>query len=154
MEAFGLTSPQTYSSALGEFVSQDHVHIARVLHDYNRFLELVYIPKEKRDATDVKPFAIRDTSPGKPPHIVRFLSEQEMKNPQDILQWVFEGDLNKHRPGDVMNRIMAEEAARNTIEELRKAEEAMDRQDKLAFLVSGGRDRKSYVRHNGKTFSR
>ena len=41
-----------YSQEYGEFLSSKAARLAEVLHDYNPYLELVFIPSSKRDDTD------------------------------------------------------------------------------------------------------
>ena len=52
-----------YSSEFGEFLPSKAARLAEVLHDYNPYLELVFVPSSQRDDTDTHPFAIRDNSP-------------------------------------------------------------------------------------------
>ena len=93
-------SSQVYNSDLGEFISEAHAHLAQVLHDYKPTLSLIYIPKKDRDETDTKPWAILDSPANLAPHIIRYMSDAEMQKPAEILAWIFEGDLDKHRPDD------------------------------------------------------
>ena len=52
-----------YSPEHGEFLSSQAARLQSVLKDYNPYLELVFVPTNKRDATDTHPYAIRDNSP-------------------------------------------------------------------------------------------
>lgn len=142
-----------YSQEHGEFVSSKALRLAQILADYNPYLELVFIPTSKRDATDTHPFAIKDNSPWRKPYIVRHITEREMDDPQSILAWLFEGDLSKSGISDVMARVQAKEAAEKLLNLKREQEIAEERQELVAALVVGGRDKKHVFRHNGKIFT-
>lgn len=157
MESFLGKSPVSWSSELGEFISDDHARLAAILHDYKPTLSLIYIPKKDRTthAERVKPWAIMDSPAYLPPHIIRFLSDEEMKNPNEILRWIFLGDLEKNRPKDVLARIEAEIAADQLMELKRREDELEDRIDHVAFLASGGREKKHTLNlGNGRKMDR
>lgn len=147
-----------YSQEHGEFLSSKAARLAEVLHDYNPYLELCFIPSSKRDDTDTHPFAIRDNSPwrlgpGGQGYIVRHISEREIDDPQSILEWLFEGDLSKHGISDIMAREKSREAARELLKLKREQDIAAERQELAAALISGGRDKLNYFRHGGKVFT-
>lgn len=145
-------SSMVYNSELGEFIDDRHVHLARILKDYKDTYELVYIPKKDRDATDTKPWAILERHPVTGNHIVRYLSEVEMNDPAGVLEWIFNADLDRNRPQDVFQRIQNREAAEQLMEFKRQEEELEDKLDLVASIASGGRDKKSWYRHNGVTY--
>lgn len=146
-----------YSKEYGEFLSSKASRLAEILHDYNPYLELRFIPSSKRDDTDTHPFAIWDNSPwrsrGGEGYPVRHITESEMENPAAILQWLFEGDLSKHGVGEIQARVKSKEAAEALLRHKRDAEIAEERQELATAIVKGGRDRKNFYRHNGKIFS-
>jgi hypothetical protein len=139
----------TWDSESGAFISESHRHLAEILHDYNPYFSLVWIPPKDRDATDVKPFAILSDEPGKPKHIIRYLSETEMLNPQAIMGWIFEGDLSKHRAVDIFSKIEAREKAEELFR-LKKKEDELE--DIMEFGSFVGRTRLNTFRHNGKVY--
>lgn len=147
-------APQVYDAALGEFVSDDHVRLARVISDYKPTLSLVYVPRKDRDATDTKPWAILERDPRFGEHIIRYLSDDEMKRPNEVLAWVFAGDQDKHDRREIVQRFDLEETARQALMMQRDMDEREDLSEQAAFLARGGRDRKNYVRYNGKTITR
>lgn len=147
-----------YSQEYGEFLSSKAARLAEILHDYNPYLELVFIPSSKRDDTDTHPFAIRDNSPwrlgaGGQGYIVRHISERELEDPASILKWLFEGDLSKHGMSDIMARAKAAEAAEKLLKLKKEQDIAAERQELAAALVKGGRDGKHFFRHAGKVFT-
>lgn len=143
-------SAVVWNSDLNCFISEDHARLAEVLHDYNPYFSLVFIPPAKRDATDTKPFAILDSSPGVVPYVMRYLSELEMKDTPEILAWIFNGDLRRNRPEDVFDRIRSRENAEKLLKQKQRMEELEDAQEfaEYAFKENG----RNYFRHNGQKY--
>lgn len=142
-------SSQVYNSDLGEFISEAHAHLAQVLQDYKPTLSLVYIPKKDRDETDTKPWAILDSPANMAPHIIRYMSDTEMQNPAEILAWIFEGDLTKHRPDDVFARMEAKRAAEELMNLKKQEEELADHMELIEFAA---KTNKNTWKHNGRTY--
>lgn len=139
-----------WDSSAGAFISADHQRLAQVLHDYNPYFSLVWIPPADRSETDTKPFAILDSSPGCRPYIMRYLSEREMGNTQEVLSWIFEGDTSKHKASDIFSRMEARRVAGELLELKKREEELADRQEFAEFVFS---DRAPHtMRHNGQTY--
>lgn len=149
-------SSQVYNSDLGEFVSEDHIRFAQILKDLKPTYSLVYIPAKDRTTPEekLKPWAIIDKPDNMQEYVVRFLSEQEMKEPYKIIAWLFDGDVVRHGADNVLRRIEAEETAKQLMELKRQEDELEDRIEFGAFIASGGRDKKHTVTHNGKKFER
>lgn len=139
-----------WDSRSGAFLNADHQRLAEVLHDYDPTLSLVWIPPKNRDATDTKPYAIMGHNPRFGPHIIRFLSEEEMKDPASILAWVWSGDTSKREPGEILRGIEKREAAEQVLAMKKRLDEAQDVQDFVEFAV--GDRSPHFMRHNGKTF--
>lgn len=142
-------SATVYDSTLGEFVSDDHVRLARVINDYKPTLSLVYIPRENRDATDTKPWAILERDERFGEHIIRYLSDEDMKRPDQVLAWIFDGDQDKHGANALIQRFDAQDRAKQLLAMQRDIDEREDMRDKVAFLASGGRDKLHSVRLGG-----
>jgi len=142
-------SSQVWNSDLGEFVSDAHVHLAQVLNDYKPTFSLVYIPKADRDADDTKPWAILDSPANMPPHIIRYLTDQEMQRPAEVLAWIFEGDLDKHRPDDVFARMELKRQAEELMNLKKQEEELADHMDLIEFAA---KTNKNTWKHNGRTY--
>lgn len=145
-----------WNSELGEFISEDHRRVAEIIHDYKPTYSLVYIPKADRVTPEeiAKPWAILESPPNLPQYIVRYLSEVEMSNPTAVVAWLFAGDLDRHRPGDVMRRIEAEENARQLLSMKQREDELEDIIDFGSFVASGGRDKQHTFKHNGQVYRR
>jgi hypothetical protein len=142
-----------YSPEFGTFLPGKARRLAEVLHDYNPYLSLVFIPPAARNEFDTHPYGILDSSPWKGEQIIRHIAERELDDPNKILQWLFEGDLSKHGVSELMAREQAKKFADDLLREKRNAEIAEERQELAAALVSGGRDKKHAYRHNGKIFT-
>lgn len=138
-----------WNSDLGEFVDERHAHLAQILQDYKPTLSLVYIPKQQRDETDTKPWAILDSPANLKPHIIRYLSDMEMEKPQEVLAWIFEGDLDKHRPDDVFARMEAKRAAEELFRLKKEEDELGDFYEKLEFAA---KTNLHTWKHNGRTY--
>lgn len=143
-------SATVWNSDLGEFINEKHAHLAQVLQDYKNTLSLVYIPKQQRDATDTKPWAILDSPANMAPHIIRYLTDKEMEDPAAVLTWIFEGDLSKHRPDDVFAKMEAKRAAEELMN-LKKQEE--DLADYLDLFEFAAKTNKHTWRHDGRTYN-
>jgi hypothetical protein len=149
------TEPRIYSSETHDFVSQKHMQFAQILSEYDDTLSLEYVPSMDRDETDTKPFRIRQTPRGdQPPYIVRYLTEAEMDNPAEVLAWIWEGDLKKHRPVSILERMEAKEMFDRVLQMKAQDDEREQAIDEMMFLATGGRDKKHTVKHNGKKFER
>lgn len=140
---------QVWNSDLGEFIDERHAHLAQVLHDYKPTLSLVYIPQKDRDVTDTKPWAILDSPANLPAHIIRYLSDKDMEKPQDVLAWIFEGDLDKHRPDDIFAKMEARRAAEELMNLKKQEEELADFHDKLDFAM---KTNLHTWKHDGKVY--
>jgi len=142
-------SSTVWNSDLGEFISDAHAHLAQVLQDYKPTLSLVYIPVKDRDETDTKPWAILDSPANMAPHIIRYMSDEEMQKPAEVLSWIFEGDLTKHRPDDVFARMEAKRAAEELMNLKKQEEELADHMELIEFAA---KTNKNTWWHNGKKY--
>ena len=143
---FATAEGGTYDSELGEFISDAHVHLAAVIHDYKPTLSLVYIPKKDQTGFE-KPWAIveRDFRFGE--NIIRYLSTEEMQNPASILAWLFEGDQDKQGTKSVLQTIENHARAQQLLDLKKQEEELEDMIDHMEFYTSGGRDKKHTIQH-------
>lgn len=141
-------SSTVWNSELGEFINEDHARMHEMLQAYHpgRY-ELVYIPMGKRETAldHSRPWAILERQADGRMEPIRYMTEQDMADPPAIIAWVFQGDLIKHKPMDVLARIENEQDIRMAMNAARQRDEAAARQDHMAFLVRGGRDRKNRI---------
>lgn len=144
-----------WSSGHQCFISSNHEKLAEILHEYNPHFSLVFIPPKDRDATDTKPFAILDSSPARPPYIMRYLSEREMENPSEILAWIFNGDMSKHRPIDVFQRLQNEENAKELLKLKDRQAAQEEAEDFGEYIFGEGLGHAGFfAKHNGQTYRR
>lgn len=136
----------TYDPDLGEFVSDVHVHLAAIIHDYKPTFSLVYIPKKDQSGFE-KPWAIVERDPRFGEHIIRYLSVEEMKNPAAVLAWLFEGDQDKQGTNTVLQRIENQARAQQLLELKRREDEIDDEIEHLDFYLSGGRQKLHTIQH-------
>jgi hypothetical protein len=126
----------------GHWLSQDHLRIAEIIHDYNPQLELVWIPPEDRKELDTEyPFAVRCNPDDGKSYIMMQLKEHEVDH--RVLERIF---LNDNTKNDVLARLEAEEAAIYAIKLKKQMEEAEERRE---FLASIFKSPKSVYRHDG-----
>lgn len=136
------------------FLPSKVARLQEILHDYNPFLSVVFIPPRERTETDVFPYGILDSSPAHASYLVKHLTEQEMERPEEVLAWLFEGDLSKHRSIDVQDRLRLKQDAERLLKIKEQEDARQERLELSTALISGGVDGKHYYRHNGKTFRR
>lgn len=155
MQTIQTGAARVYDSNVHDFISSKHQHFAEILHDYNDALSLEFVPSMARGEDDTKPFRIVETpKDNRKPYVVRYLSEREMDDPQAILEWIWEGDFRKHSPDAVFNRMEARRIAADLLKEKQEEDDRAARIDLMTSLATGGRDRKHYFKHAGKTFQR
>lgn len=146
-----------WDSSLQCFISSKHQQLAEMVSDYNRFFSLVFIPPKDRDATDTKPYAILDSSPGLRPHIIRYLSVAEVDDPVKVIGWIFEGDMSRrsNRPIDVFQRMEAAENARKLVAAKAEMEAMEERVEKANWLFGEGAGHAGYyAKMDGRTYRR
>lgn len=114
---------------------------AEIIHAYDPRIRLEYIPELERTGLE-KPFRLVKATPQFGDEILRYLSDAEVRRPQDVLVWLWEGDFAKHRPGEVFDRIEKREQAERMLKLKEEQDLAEERQDKLEWGIRGGRDRK------------
>lgn len=136
----------TYDADLGEFVSDSHVHLAAVIHDYKPTLSLMYIPKKDQTGFE-KPWVIVERDPRFGEHIIRYLSNEEMQNPASVLAWLFDGDQDKQDAKSILQRIENEATAQKLLDLKRQEEEIADMADHMQFYLTGGREKRHTIQY-------
>lgn len=112
----------------GEWVSEEYERLARIITDYDEYLELRYIPHANRTREDKKPYVIVDTRTN---HAVLWASE--LDSPTDILVNLVTSDNAR---GSVIQRIEARELAVKLQEAKKWQDELEEAQDKTNFLLN------------------
>lgn len=112
----------------GEWVSEEYERLARIIKDYDEYLELRWIPYENRTREDKKPYVVVDTRTN---HAVLWASE--LDTPTDILVRLADSDNAR---GDVVNRLEIREAAIKLQEAKKFEDELLEARDKSNFLLN------------------
>lgn len=125
----------------GHWVNEQFARLAEIIHDYDPYLELRWIPPDKRtDPGDSsRPYCIVDTRSN---YVVRYCSD--LDDPVAVLASIFAAD-NRH--GNVLNRIDAHNNAAEAFKLKEQMELQEQLQDEAAFLMA---TKKNYIKHNGK----
>lgn len=129
------------STNIDEWISSKFAVLAEIIHDYDSYLELRWIPPGKRTRDDKKPYVIVDTRSNTP---VMYASELDV--PEQLLAHLFYID---NKTGTVLSKLEAHEAALEAFkmkEYMNKIEEAAD--EARFFMKSP----LNTIRFNGKKF--
>lgn len=125
----------------GRWVDENYARLAELVNDYDNWLELRWIPPERRTRDDKKPYVVVDTRIEQP---VLYASETD--TPQEILTKLYMAD---NKDVKVISRIEASERAIKAIKQ-KEYQEGMDEAHDLArFLFQSPLNT---LRHNGKKF--
>lgn len=149
LSAFGAG---VWDAERGEFISDAHRRLAEIVNDYNPALFVAYIPRG--ETTALPPFAILERKQGREPVVIRYISAEQMQDPKSILTWLFEGDLIRHGMKNVLARVEIAEMAERALQLKQWEDEAVQREEQIAFFASGGRNKLHTIRHNGKKTER
>lgn len=127
----------------GHFVSEKVAYISEIIQDFNPYLQLVWIPPENRTEDNTEPpFAVMDTTPGKPPYVVFTIKEEELD--ERVLEKLFQADLSEH---DVLANLEARERAEEVYRLKKRMEKSEEHKDFVKSVVGSG---KHSFRHNGR----
>lgn len=125
----------------GHWVNEGFARLAEILQDYDPYLELRWIPPDKRTDPDdrSRPYCIVDTRSN---YVVRYCSD--LDDPVDILANIFDSDNKQH---NVLSTIEKRDAAARAFKMKEIMEQQEEAKDVAAFLM---RTKQNYIRHNGK----
>lgn len=151
-----LQGAKVWSSELGEFVDQRHVILAGMLNDYSDGrLSLAYLPAASQGSFGQhKPFQIQERRNDGQLVAIRNLTHAEMQDPAAIMAWVVKGDVARRGAMTVFQEMEIERIAAEAMKERQHEEARADRREMIETLARGGRDRKHFYRHDGRTFRR
>lgn len=142
-----------YSTEHGQILDGNAMRLAEVLHDYNHYFSLEYIPSKDQEFGD-RPYRIVDSTPGMRQNVVRYVTHAEMLNPEKVIADIWRGDLRKHSPHAIISDMEFEEEAARVLKLKEQEEQAAEMEDRIVFNLTGGRDHKHYLRSGGQTISR
>lgn len=151
-----LAAGLVWNDTLNRFISSKHERLAQIIRDYNPNYSLVYVPKALRNAEAVgnPEFAIVQNAQSAYPTIIRWLNDEQLEKPAEILKWLFQGDVIRHRPQDVIARIEAEELAEKVWKAKEKLAETEERHEFVSYAIGGGREKLHTWKHKGKKYER
>jgi len=111
----------------GEWVSEHFERLARVLKDYDFYLELRWIPPANRTRDDKKPYVVIDIRSETP-----VLYASELDTPEEILARVFNADTTK---SDIITRLDNMDRARRILALSAHKDKLEEAEDKAKFLL-------------------
>lgn len=126
---------------INQWISEKFALLAEIVQDYDPYLELRWIPPDKRTRDDKKPYVVVDTRNNTP---VQYASDLDV--PEQVLAQIIQGD---NRNGSVLSKLEAYEAAHKLFlmrEYLDKMEEAAE--EAKFFMKSP----LNWLHFNGKKF--
>jgi hypothetical protein len=106
---------------INQWVSEKFSLLAEIVQDYDPYLELRWIPPDKRTRDDKKPYVVVDTRTN-----TAVIYASDLDIPQQILAQIIEGD---NKSGDVLRKLEAQDTAAKlfTMKQfLNEREQAMD----------------------------
>jgi len=123
------------------WVDESFERLARMVKDYDEFLELRWIPPERRTREDRKPYIIYDIIRN-----VEVLYASELDNPQEILTRLYMADTTRN---DVLGLLEANEQANQAYNMQRQADQYEEAADQAKFMIN---TRLHTFKMNGKKF--
>lgn len=115
----------------GSFVSERVALLVEVIQDFDRYLEVRWIPPAERELSTDPAFAIVDTNPNYPEHVVMYV-----QNEQDMDARVLERliDMKKLQGVDMMKHIDAKNEAHRLLQ-AKVFKEKLDEANDLAYSI-------------------
>jgi len=126
----------------GHWVNEKFARISEIINDFDRRLQLVWIPPENRTPSDVRPYGVLHTADDGSQRLVMLIKEEELD--ERVLQELFLNDTSRH---DVLARMEANELAQTVLRNKQKMEEAEARQDFIKTVVGSP---KHSFKHKGR----
>jgi hypothetical protein len=114
----------------GHWVNEKFARISEIINDFDPRLQLVWIPPENRNPTDVKPYGILHTADDGLQKMVMLIKEEELD--ERVLQQLFLNDTSRH---DVLATMEAREIAEALVRNKEKMEKAAERQEFISSVV-------------------
>lgn len=127
----------------GYFVSEKHMRMADVIREYDRNLEIEFIPEGRREPGD-KPFRIVHTNPSTGYRYVVCYAD-DLDGP--LLERIIKMDAQRN--GNILSDLDAHNAAVRAVIEKKWQEEKAESIDLAAHII---RSPKTRYKHNGKVY--
>lgn len=120
-----------YNAESGTFISGRMQRLAEIIQDYDPYLELRWIPVDKRNSSDTCPYVVVDTRQGNNAYPLFYFGETTA--PEEVLKKIFLGDNTKH---DVAREIDAHNAAVKAMELKEQLIQREEMHDQFHFLIT------------------
>lgn len=131
----------------GHFISERVSRVVEIIRETWPMLDVKWIPPEIRAPGD-SAFVIVERLPDGREFPV-FHVEKEEDFDHRILAKIEQGDNSK---GNILEVLEAEERALRRYEAKQLQEQVDEQNDFVEFVISGGKDKKNWIRHNGWKF--
>lgn len=131
----------------GHFISERISRVVEIIRETWPMLDVKWIPPEIREAGDAAFVIVEKLPDGREVPVLHVNSEADFDH--RVLARIEQGDNSKR---NVLEVIEAEERALRRYQEKQLQEQIEEQNDFVNFVISGGRDRKNWVRHNGYKF--
>lgn len=120
-----------YNAESGTFVSSKLQRLAEIIQDYDPYLELRWIPNDKRNSSDTLPYCVVDTRLGSAAYPIFYFGETTP--PEEVLAKIFQGDNSKN---DVLSKVDAHNAAVEAFQLKERLDEMEEMHDQFHFLAT------------------
>ena len=151
--SLALGSGGAYSTEYGQVLDGNAMRFAQILNDYDPYFVLEFIPE--RDRGGEAPYRVINTRPNLPQGtVVRYITHEEMQRPQKVLAAIWSGDAGKRDANTILSEMELEEHAARLLDLKRQEEHARESEEMVAFYLSGGREKKHYLRHGAHKIAR
>lgn len=131
----------------GHFISERVSRVVEIIRETWPMLDVKWIPPEIREPGDAAFVIVERLPDGREVSVLHVQTEAEFDH--RVLARIEQGDNSK---GNVLEVIEAEERALRRYQEKQLQEYIDEQNDFVQFVISGGRDKKNWVRHNGWKF--
>jgi hypothetical protein len=129
----------------GSFVSERVSRLVEIIRDYDRNIDVRWIPPSQRAADDPA-FALVTKDTGGREYVI-FYIQDESKFDGGVLERLYQMDAAKH--GNILTKIETENMAVKAIQEKLHKERLEEAHD-VAYHIQ--KSSKNYYRHNGFTY--
>lgn len=137
-----------FNNDTGQFVHGHHERVAHFIKDYDPEMELGWVPPDKRDPGEAKPFCLIHNHPDGSRQAVAFFGEAEC-NIETIGVWLMENDFRRNNPDAIFNRIQASKLAAE-LADAKETEEIAN--EKWEWAKSVLKSPLHTYRHEGKVY--
>ncbi len=129
----------------GSFVSERVSRLVEIIREYDRNVDVRWVPPSQRAADDPAFALVTKDTAGR--EYVIFYIQDESKFDAGVLERLYQMDANKH--GNILTKIETENMAVKAIQE-KLYKERLEEAHDLAYSIQ--RSTKNYYKHDGRTY--